>query len=112
MYNEEIGKFNMLIKRIQKEIFVTAHYEMLNIEGEPEKRVKVKGKEWEGTIEKDYTIVLYADVKFNEEGQPTYYLATVGEGLSAKCPPNIFETQKIANDGKMVLEKLIAFATK
>lgn len=43
MYNEEIGKFNMLVKRINKEVFVTAHYEILNVEGEPEKRVKVKG---------------------------------------------------------------------
>ena len=44
MYNEEIGKFNMLIKRIQKEVFVTAHYEILNLEGDAEKRVKVKGE--------------------------------------------------------------------
>lgn len=44
MYNEEIGKFNMLIKRVNKEVFVTAHYETLNVEGAPEKRVKVKGE--------------------------------------------------------------------
>lgn len=43
-YNEEIGKFNTLIKRINKEIYVTAHYEILNIEGDSEKRTKVKGE--------------------------------------------------------------------
>lgn len=43
-YNEEIARFHQLIKRIQKEVFVTAHYEILNIEGAPEKRVKVHGK--------------------------------------------------------------------
>lgn len=42
-YNDDIGRFNQLIKRIDKEIFVTGHYEMLNVEGAPEKRLKVKG---------------------------------------------------------------------
>ena len=42
MYNEEIGRFNSLVKKVEKEVFVTAHYEILNVEGVPEKRVKVK----------------------------------------------------------------------
>jgi hypothetical protein len=48
MYNDEIGKFFTLLKRIKKEVIITAHYEILNIEGDQTKRVKVKGKEWEG----------------------------------------------------------------
>ena len=44
MYNEEIGKLLTLIKKVPKEMFVTAHYEILNIEGDPEKRTKVKGE--------------------------------------------------------------------
>lgn len=44
-YNEDIAKFNQLIKGIEKEVFVTAHYEILNIEGAPEKRVKVSAKQ-------------------------------------------------------------------
>lgn len=44
-YNEDIAKFNQLIKQIEKEAFVTAHYEILNIEGAPEKRVKVSAKQ-------------------------------------------------------------------
>lgn len=50
MVAEEIGRFNTLVKRIQKEMFVTAHYEILNVEGAPEKRVKTKGKEYEGLV--------------------------------------------------------------
>jgi len=48
MYNEEIGKLLTLIKKIEKDIFITAHYEVLNVDGGAEKRVKVKAKEWEG----------------------------------------------------------------
>lgn len=43
-YNEEIGKFLNYIKSIKKEIYITAHYEILGIEGNQEKRVKVKGE--------------------------------------------------------------------
>jgi hypothetical protein len=32
------------IKSIDKEIIVVAHYETLNVEGDQEKRVKVKGE--------------------------------------------------------------------
>ena len=47
-YNEEVGKLLRFIKAIKKEVFMTAHYEILGIEGAQEKRVKIKGKEWEG----------------------------------------------------------------
>lgn len=113
MVAEEISKFHYYIKRIQKEIFVTAHYEILNIEGAPEKRVKVKGKEHEGLIEKNYSVVLYAEREFDDENRPKYYLHLSGQGTSAKCPPEIFgeDVLKIPNDGKAILDKLIAFAS-
>lgn len=44
-YAEGIGKFLTFIKGIQKEVFLTAHYETLGLEGNQEKRVKIKGKE-------------------------------------------------------------------
>ena len=44
-YNEEIGKFLNFIKKIEKEVFITGHYEILNLEMNAEKRIKVKGKE-------------------------------------------------------------------
>jgi DNA polymerase III delta prime subunit len=43
-YNETIQSLIDLIKRVPKEMFITAHYESLGIEGSLEKRVKVKGK--------------------------------------------------------------------
>lgn len=42
-YNRSVTKLMNLLKFIDKEIILTAHYEVINIEGEPEKRVKTKG---------------------------------------------------------------------
>jgi len=111
MYAEEISKFNTYIKKCEKEVYVTAHYEILGIEGNMEKRVKVKGKEWEGTVEKDYTIVLYADNKFDDKGKADYYYLLAGEGLSAKCPPDIFghDVVKVTNDVKYIDDKIKEF---
>jgi hypothetical protein len=109
-YNKLIGEFLERIKNVQKEIFLTAHYEILNSEGEPEKRVKVKGKEHEGTIEKEFTMVLYADSKFTR-GVPEYNFRLAQEGTSAKCPPEIFgpDIYSVPNDSKMVFDKIKEF---
>lgn len=110
-YNQEIQTFIDLIKRIPKEIFITAHYEIIGIEGNQEKRVKVKGKELEGVIERDFTIVLFADKKFNDKGLPDYYFNLVQEGTSAKCPPDIFGEGviRIPNDCQLIVENLNKF---
>jgi hypothetical protein len=111
-YNEEIGKILTYIKSIQKEVIVTAHYEMLNIEGDQDKRVKVKGKEWEGLIEKEFTMVLYADRKHDEKGKTVAWFELALEGSSCKCPPDIFgeDTLRIENDYKYLIDKTVEFA--
>lgn len=113
MYNEEVGKLLNYIKLIPKEIFLTAHYEILGIEGAMEKRVKIKGKEFEGLVEKDFTVVLYADSKFNDDNKPEYFLNLVSEGTSAKCPPGIFgeDVQTIPNDAKLIFDKITEFVS-
>lgn len=109
-YNQRIAEYIRAIKEAPKEVFVTAHYETLNLEGDQEKRVKVKGKEWEGVIEKEFTLVLYADAKFQDD-KASYFFRLAGEGLSAKCPPDIFGEGiiKIQNDCQYVLDKLRDF---
>lgn len=110
LYNEEIGRFLDEIKKVKKEVIITAHYETLNIEGDSEKRIKVKGKEWEGLIEKEFTIVLYTGKTFVDK-KPIYSLHLVGEGMSAKCPPDIFgeNVQKISNSYKELHKAIIDF---
>lgn len=109
-YNKLIGEFIESIKNVEKEVFATAHYEILNLEGAPEKRIKTKGKEWEGVIEKEFTMVLYPDVKFTR-GVPEYSFRLAQEGTSAKCPPEIFGEgiYSVSNDSKMVLDKIQEF---
>ena len=101
MYNEEIGKILFIVKKYPKDIFLTAHYEWLQTdEGAIEKRIKVKGKEWEGMIEKEFTIVSYADVLL-KDGKPIYSLKLNTDGKdSAKCPPIFLMDDKnlIPND--------------
>jgi hypothetical protein len=108
-YNEAISMFNTYVKKVPKEMFVTGHYEILGIEGAQEKRIKCKGKEWEGLVEKEYTVVLYTNKIFDERGKPSYSFLTVGEGMSAKCPPAIFgeDVMKIDNDSNFVLDKIL-----
>lgn len=112
MYNDEIGRFMTAMKWVPKEVFVTAHYEILNLEGAQEKRVKVKAKEWESVVEKEFTIVMFADKKFNEKGKPEYYYQLVGENMSAKCPPDIFgqDTYLIPNDGNMIFNTILNYS--
>lgn len=112
-YNKGITKFMNLVKSVEKEMFLTAHYEVINIEGEPEKRIKTKGKEWEGMIEKEFTVVMYADSKFVND-KPSYFFKLAAEGSSAKCPPKIFgeEVFKIPNDSQAILDKVVEFARK
>jgi hypothetical protein len=114
-YNENIGKFNAAVKKCKKEIFVTAHYEVITDElgGSKERRAKAKGKEWEGQIEKDYTMVLYTEAKV-EFGEKTakHFFTLYNDGTnSAKTPPDIFGegVVTIENDSNLVLQKIREF---
>lgn len=112
MYNEEIGKLLNMFKKYNKEIFVVAHYEILNVEGNLEKRVKVKGKEWEGTVEKEFAVVMYADCKVVDSKREYYFSLNTDGETSAKTPPEIFGegVDKIPNDCNEVLKKIWEFA--
>lgn len=110
-YAEEVGKLFNFIKSIQKEVFITGHYEILGIEGSQEKRIKIKGKEWEGLVEKEFSVVLYADTKFNDKGIPSYFFTGVEEGTSAKCPPDLLgkDVIKIENDCNKIYNSILEF---
>jgi hypothetical protein len=111
-YSEEIAKFHTILKKIQKTVFVTGHYEILNIEGAPEKRLKVSGKEHEGQVEKHYTMVLYADKTWSDAKQNfKYEYQLAGENISAKCPPQIFgeDVLRIPNDSDFINKQINEF---
>jgi len=111
-YNERVGLLLNLIKSMQKEVIVIAHYEILDIESEREKRVKIKGKEWESLVEKEFTIVLFADRKKDEKGVTQAWLELSLDGSSSKCPPDIFGpgVEKIDNDYAYLVQSIAKFA--
>lgn len=108
-YNEEIGKLQYLIKKYPKHLIVTGHYEWVETEeGAVEKRLAIKGKEWKGMLEKDYTIVQYSDM-IVKEGKREYFITLNGDGKSsAKTPPMFLEEgeEKIANDYNLFLVRV------
>lgn len=114
-YNENIGKFNDAVKKATKEVFVVAHYEVITDElgGSKERRAKAKGKEWEGQIEKDYTMVLYTEAKIEfGEQKAKHFFTLYNDGTnSAKTPPDIFGEGvfSIDNDSNLVLQKIREF---
>lgn len=116
-YNTNIGRLLASIKLVKKHLFITAHYEILDADGDgnKEKRVKVKGKEWEGLIEKEFTIVMYCKAIKKKEKMPQHYFKIINEGDdSTKVPPAIFGKEAmekfiIPNDAKFVIEKIEEF---
>lgn len=109
LYNEEIGKLQYIIKKYPKHIVVTGHYEWVETdEGAIEKRLATKGKEWKGMIEKDYTIVHYADT-VTKDGKREYWITLNSDGKSsAKTPPMFLVEgeEKIPNDYKIFIERV------
>jgi len=94
-YNKEIGKLMFLIKKLPKHFVATAHYETVESEeGISLKRVATKGSEWKGMIEKEFTIVLYANMKFDSDNKRNYIYEFNTDGkTSAKTPPVFLKSE-------------------
>jgi hypothetical protein len=112
-YNEQVGTLMEFIKRVKKEVIVIGHYEILNTEGAPERRLKVRGKEWEGMIEKEFTIVLFTDqlapAVSGKRGEHVFWVSK--PDTSAKCPPDVLgeDVLQMPNDTAAFLAKLYSF---
>ena len=109
-YNEEVGKLLYLFKKYPKDIIVTAHYEWVETgdAGAIEKRIAVKAKEWKGMIEKDFTIVHFANMTV-VDGKRNYFIELNSDGKSsAKTPPMFLKEgeEKIENDYSVFLERV------
>lgn len=117
LYNEEIGKLMYIIKKYPKEIFMTAHYEWVETEeGAIEKRIMVKGKEWKGDIEKEFTIVHYTDMKITADKKREYFMTLNSDGKSSAKTPPMFLTdeneQESPNDAHAFLLRVRQILSK
>lgn len=78
-----------------------------------QRRIKVAGKELEGTIDKAFTIVLWCEIFKDKTGNPQYKFRTNTDGVcSAKTPMELYtpgaETL-IDNDLNQVINKIKAY---
>jgi hypothetical protein len=106
-YNTKLAELMFIFKKYPKDIFVTAHYEWIQNEGGAiEKRIKTKGKEFEGMVEKDFTIVAFADMRMKNEKREYYFKLNTDGKDSAKCPPIFLvnEQDTILNDCNAFLQ--------
>ena len=71
------------------------------------RRVKIAGKQWEGVVEKEFTIVLFTEVKQDKDKKSIYSFITNNDGTnSAKAPPDMFKGQVVNNDVMDVVKTL------
>ena len=107
-YNEEIGKLLNLLKLYPKDILITAHSELVETEqGIEEKRISVKAKEWRGLVEKEFTMVLFANVRLTENNREYYFELNSDGKTSAKTPPMFFEGKSVLpNDSNEIIAEI------
>lgn len=108
-YNKELVKYFNLLKDIEKDVIVTSHDETIAEQGYKQRKAKVHGKEFEGRVEAQYTVVLFADKRL-KEGQPVYFLRTFQEDTSTKVPEGLFENKmEIPNSAEYIFGALESY---
>lgn len=108
-YNKELVKYFNIIKDIEKDIIVISHDETIAEQGYKQRKAKVHGKEFEGRIEAQYTVVLFADKRL-KDGTPTYFLRTFQEDTSTKVPEGLFDEKlEVPNSADFILKALEAY---
>jgi hypothetical protein len=117
-YNMNIRSLMKLIKLVPKDVLITAHYQIVQIDNgsSSEKRIGVKGNEHNVTgIEGNFTMVVFADMKMvDNKRQFIYKLLTSGND-TAKTPPYLIEAlggEEIPNDAKLVIDAINSASIK
>jgi adenosyl cobinamide kinase/adenosyl cobinamide phosphate guanylyltransferase len=69
--------------------------------------LKVEGRELQGTIEKEFVIVFFTDIKPGNNGKTDYRFCVNTDGINtAKSPMEMFSAQFIDNDLALVVESI------
>lgn len=111
-YNEKIYHYFERVRKFNdagKYVIVISHDDVTtnDLTGETQVTAKVKGQEWKGVVEKEFDIVLHAEMHINEEQQPVYQFRTQTDGIvPAKAPFEMFDSIMINNDMAEILKKI------
>lgn len=112
-YNEAIQDTLWSLKDLgeTKQVFVTGIPNYLETEpGENKAFVKVKGKEWLYSIEKEFAIVLHTQLVENDDGEIDKYLLKYKPNKhdSSKAPHEMFEGE-LVNDAVIISDAINAY---
>lgn len=114
-HNESVKKILNRYKGCGKPVVWTGIDEVVKIETADEidvigRRLKVYGRELEGTLEKEFTVVLFTETVKQANGSLKYFFRTHGDGVcSAKTPMGMFKDDLIDNDLKAVMDRIWEF---
>lgn len=113
LYNTEIYNLFQALKNVKnKYIFVIGHTEILtDSDGVRIERMKVKGREHEGMIEKNATCVFYSKTIRKQDGQGVDYkfITNTDGSLPAKTPFGMFNEFLIDNDVAAIVKVFDTF---
>lgn len=101
-YNSKVYELFQVLKALENRfIFLTGHPEILqDADGHTIFRMAIRGKEYEGKVEKFATCVFYSDPKrkHNSKGVEYLFLTNTDGRSPAKTPMGMFEQMNIEND--------------
>lgn len=114
-YNEKLYQYFERVRKLNdagKHVIIISHDDITTNEltGETQVTAKVKGNEWKGVIEKEFDIVLHAELVMNEDKTASYKFRTQTDGtVPAKSPFEMFDSVLIDNDMAEVLKKVAEY---
>jgi hypothetical protein len=114
-YNAQIGAFLDGIKNCGPRLVILTGIDEIVADMQPNgasinnRRLAVMGRQWEGKVEKEFTIVLYADARKVGDKMEYKFLTNTDGVNSAKSPEGMFPQQSIDNDLKLVCDRVREF---
>jgi GTPase SAR1 family protein len=109
MYNQAIWEFCQGIKANKKPVYILGIDAPMEKGDDGSKRfIKVKGKEWLNSVEKEFAIVLYAEVIGENSDREHRLHTTPNSSNTAKSPDGMFEDY-ISNDVLVIEEGIEAY---
>lgn len=114
-YNEKLYQYFERVRKLNdagKHVIIISHDDVTvnELTGQTQVTAKVKGNEWKGVIEKEFDIVLHAELIIDENQVPSYKFRTQTDGIvPAKSPFEMFDSVLIDNDMAEVLKKVAEF---
>ena len=107
-HNQAIKELLDIAKASPQVVIMTGHPDMTQTSlGDTTLNMAVMGGKWKGKLEREATIVFYANVKKNDEGKTEWFFETQSNGVTtAKSPEGMFDSLEIPNDYAFVLDKV------